>query len=137
MDAKKLALLCRACADNKKAENLLVLDVRKLSNVTDYFVIATGTSAPHLRAIVEEIVDHLRTEHGRRPHARDGSANANWVVLDYFDVIVHVMRTDVREHYDLEGLWGDAPVVRPPAVRKSRARQSAARPGPRKRTTRT
>jgi len=52
-------------------------------------------------------------------------------------VIVHVMCTDVREHYDLEGLWGDAPVVRPPAVRKSRARQSAARPGPRKRTTRT
>lgn len=125
MDAKKLALLCRTCADNKKAENLLVLDVRKLSNVTDYFVIATGTSAPHLRAIVDEIVDYLRTHHELRPHSRDGSATANWVVLDYFDVIVHVMRADVREHYDLEGLWGDAPAVKPPAARK-RASQTKA-----------
>lgn len=112
MDSKKLALLCRDLADNKKAENLLVLDVRKLSSVTDYFVIATGTSSPHLRAIVNEIADKLREEQGLRPRALDGNVNGDWVVLDYFDVIVHVMRTDVRERYDLEGLWGDAPQVK-------------------------
>lgn len=113
MDAKKLALLCRELADNKKAENLLVLDVRKLSSVTDYFVIASGTSSPHLRAIVNELGDKLRDEHGLRPRALDGNINGDWVVLDYFDVIVHVMRAEVRERYDLEGLWGDAAQVKP------------------------
>lgn len=112
MDSKKLALLCRELADNKKAENLLVLDVRKLSSVTDYFVIVSGTSSPHLRAIVNEIVDKLRDAHDLRPRALDGNVNGDWVVLDYFDVIIHVMRTDVRERYDLEGLWGDAPQVK-------------------------
>jgi len=113
LDSRKLARLCREFADNKKAENIVVLDVRKLSSVTDYFVIASGTSEPHLRAIVDEITSRLREEHGVRPHAMDGTAHGAWVVLDYFDVIVHAMRHDVRERYDLEGLWGDAPRAKP------------------------
>jgi len=112
MDSRTLALLCRELADNKKAEDILILDVRKLSSVTDYFVIAAGTSEPHLRAIVDEIVDRLRENHDLRPKAIDGTFHAAWVVLDYFDVIVHVMRNDVRERYDLETLWGDAPRVK-------------------------
>ncbi len=112
MDSKKLALLCRELADDKKAENIVILEVRELSSVTDYFVICTGTSEPHLRAIVEEITARLREEHGVRPRAMDGTLHTAWVVLDFFDVIVHVMRADVREHYDLEGLWGDAPRLR-------------------------
>ena len=112
MDSKKLALLCRELADNKKAENIVILDLRELSSVTDYFVICTGTSEPHLRAIVEELTARLREEHAVRPRAMDGSLHTAWVVLDFFDVIVHVMRADVRDHYDLEGLWGDAPRVR-------------------------
>ena len=113
MDSRKLALLCRELADDKKAEDITILDVRKLSSVTDYFVIASGTSEPHLRAIVDEISDQLRDEHGVRAKAVDGTLKAAWVVLDYFDVIVHVMRADVRERYDLEALWGDAPRVKP------------------------
>lgn len=113
MDSRKLALLCRELADNKKAEDIVILDVRELSSVTDYFVIASGTSEPHLRAIVDEITDKLRDEEQIRPRAIDGTFQAAWIVLDYFDVIVHVMRQDVRERYDLEGLWGDAPRVRP------------------------
>lgn len=113
MDSKKLALLCQELADNRKAENIVVLDVRELSSVTDYFVIASGTSEPHLRAIVDEITTELREEHDVRPRAVDGTLHAAWVVLDYFDVIVHVMRQDVRERYDLETLWGDAPAVKP------------------------
>jgi ribosome-associated protein len=113
MDSKKLATLCRDLADNKKAENIVVLDVKELSSITDYFVIASGSSEPHLRAISDEIVDKLRDEHDLRPRAVDGNLQTAWLVLDYFDVIVHVMRTDVREHYDLESLWGDAPRVRP------------------------
>ena len=113
MDSKKLALLCREFADNKKAEDILVLDVRELSSVTDYFVIATGSSEPHLRAIVDEITEDLRTDYDVRPRAVDGALKTAWVVLDFFDVIVHVMRRDVRERYDLETLWGDAERVKP------------------------
>src|SRR3974390_2015214 len=112
MDSRKLALLCRTLADNKKAEDIEILDVRELSSVTDYYVIVSGTSEPHLRAIVEEITEKLRDVHQLRPRAVDGAVQASWVVLDYFDVIVHVMRGDVRERYDLESLWGDAPRVK-------------------------
>lgn len=109
MDSKKLAQLCRDFADNRKAEDIVVLDVRKISSITDYFVIISGTSEPHLRAIVDEITDRLRDDHGVRARATDGNIRASWQVLDFFDVIVHVMRQDVRAHYDLEGLWSDAP----------------------------
>jgi ribosome-associated protein len=122
MDSKKLAGLCRAFADNKKAENVVILDVRELSSVTDYFVIVSGTSEPHLRAIVNEITDRLREEQDLRPRAVDGTMPTAWVVLDYFDVIVHVMRQDVRERYDLETLWGDAPRVK--AARTARKKSS-------------
>lgn len=112
MESRKLALLCRELADSKKAEDIVVLDVRKLSTITDYFVVATGTSEPHLRAITGEITDKLREDHGLRPRAVDGTLHTAWLVLDYFDVIIHVMRADVRDRYDLETLWGDAPRVR-------------------------
>lgn len=121
MDSKQLALLCRELADNKKAEDLIVLDVRKQSSVTDYFVIVSGTSQPHLRAIVEEISGKLRDEHDLRPSRSEGSSGGNWVVLDYFDVIVHVMHAETRKHYDLEGLWGDAKPVKPAKPRKKAA----------------
>lgn len=126
MDSKKLAQLCRELAENRKAENIVVLDVSKLSSITDYFVVATGTSEPHLRAIVDEITEKLREDHGLHPRATDGSLQTSWVVLDYFDVIVHVMRSDVREHYNLEGLWGDAPRLR--AKRKKASPKSEAKP---------
>ena len=96
MDSRKLALLCRELADNKKAEDIVILDVREVSSVTDYFVIASGTSEPHLRAIVDEITDKLKEDQDVRPKAIDGTLHTAWIVLDYFDVIVHVMRTDVR-----------------------------------------
>lgn len=109
MDSKKLALRCVELADNRKGEKIVILDVGKVSSITDYFVIVTGTSEPHLRAITDEITDSLKEELGLNPQARDGSLQTNWIVLDYFDVIVHVMRTDARERYDLEGLWSDVP----------------------------
>src|SRR5713226_6549526 len=112
MDSRKLALLCRQLADQKKADDIVILDVRTVSSITDYFVIASGASEPHLRAIVDEIRDKLRDEHRLRPRAVDGALHTAWVVLDYFDVIVHVMRGEIRERYDLETLWGDAPRLR-------------------------
>jgi ribosome-associated protein len=112
MDSRKLALLCRELAENKKAEDVVILDLRKLSNITDYFVICTGTSEPHLRAIVGEIEEKLHEDYHLKPRGTDGSIHTSWVVLDYFDVIIHVMRGDVRQTYNLEDLWGDAPQVK-------------------------
>src|SRR5580692_4302887 len=132
MDSKKLALLCRELADNRKAEDIVILDVRKISSVTDYFVVASGTSEPHLRAIVSEITDQLREKHDVRPTRVDGHTGGAWVVLDFFDVIVHVMRADVRERYDLESLWGDDAKVKPgksakPKKAKAKAKARARR----------
>lgn len=124
MDSKKLALLCRELADNKKAEDIVILDVRKLSSITDYFVLASGTSEPHLRAITNEITDKLRSDENLRPRAVDGDNQATWQVLDFFDVIVHIMRADVREKYDLESLWGDAPRVKIAKPRKKAAAET-------------
>jgi ribosome-associated protein len=112
MDSKKLALLCREFAENRKAENVVIIDVRKLSSVADFFVVCSGTSEPHLRAITSEITDRLAEDLHLHPRAIDGEKQAPWQVIDYFDVIVHVMRPDIRTKYDLESLWGDAPRVR-------------------------
>ena len=105
-------MLCRDLAENRKAEDTVILDVRKISSITDYFVICTGTSEPHLRAIVDEITEELEREHQLSPRGTDGTINTSWVVLDFFDVIIHIMRKDVRELYNLEDLWGDAPKVK-------------------------
>jgi ribosome-associated protein len=118
MDARKLAQLCRKLAEDKKAENVTLLDVHKLCSITDYFVIASGTSEPHLRAIRDELLERLQEDHGVRPRAVDGGLQTAWVVMDFLDVIVHVMRPEVRERYDLEGLWADAPRVKPVQIRR-------------------
>ena len=125
MDSRKLALKCRELADHKKAENIVILDVSKVSSITDYLVIATGTSEPHLRAIVEEISDRLQEEDALRSRGMDGTIQTSWIVLDYFDVMVHVMRAEARQRYDLEGLWGDVPQVK---VRKKAARSAPRKP---------
>jgi ribosome-associated protein len=125
MNSKKLAQLCSEFADNRKAENITVLDVRKVSSVTDYFVVVSGTSEPHLRAIVSEITDQLRDQYDLRPTRTDGSTAGAWVVMDFFDVIVHVMRADVRERYDLESLWGDAAKLKPVKPKKAKAKKSS------------
>lgn len=122
MEAKKLALLCRELADNKKAEDIVVLDVHKVSNVTDYFVICSGSSEPHLRSIVTELESRLWKEHSIRPRAEDGGRGGRWVVMDFFDVIVHIMHPDVRKQYDLESLWSDATRVRVSPPRKPKAK---------------
>ena len=122
MDSRKLAQRCRELADDRKAEDIVVLDVRKLSSVTDYFVIASALSDPHLRAVAEDVEVRLREEADLDALAVDGTAAAGWVVLDYFDVMVHVMRRDLRARYDLEGLWNDAPRVRSRVARSRKGR---------------
>ncbi len=128
MDSRKLALRCRDLAEGKKAEDVVILDMRKLSSVTDYFVIATGTSEPHLRALIQELTERIESEFGVRPRAVDGTLKASWVVLDYLDVIVHLMRAETRQRYTLEILWGDAPRVRRRASRSARFARTTTEP---------
>ena len=122
MTSKQLAQWCAWHASNRKAENIVILDVSKLSSITDYFVIVSGTSEPHLRAIKDEILDRMREDFGIKPRAEDGAMRAPWHVLDFFDVMVHVFHPEARGHYDLEGLWNDAPRITPrkPAGPKSK-----------------
>ena len=123
--------------NNKKAEKTVILDVRKISSITDFFVLISGSSEPHIRAIISEIRGSLAEDHGLRPASVDGEHPTAWQVLDYFDVIIHVMKPDVRERYDIEGLWGDARRIDPknppseekktkkPAVKKAAAKKAA------------
>ena len=107
MESKTLALTCARLADNKKAENITLLDLRELSSVADYFVIVTGSNEPHLRAIVDEITEKLRLDHNVRPFSTEGARVTPWIVLDFIGVLVHIMNDEFRELYDLENLWGD------------------------------
>lgn len=83
--------------------------MRGISTFTDFFVIASGTSEPHLKAIASEIETRLREDYDIRPAAVDGFPASQWIVLDYLQVIVHVFHRDKREFYSLEDLWSDAP----------------------------
>ncbi len=105
----KLAKLCASIAADKKAEDIVVLDLRKLSSFTDYFVICSGASEPQLKAIANEIGDRLKKEHDRRPLNIDGFPMSQWVIVDYGDVVVHVFHPEKRQAYRLEDLWNDAP----------------------------
>ncbi len=113
MEPRRLVQRCYAYADNRKAEEPVILDLRGISSVADYFLLVTGTSSPHLRAIREELVVRLKQDHGIRPRSVDGGSRSSWVAIDYDDVLVHVMSPEARRLYDLESLWGDAPRVRP------------------------
>jgi len=102
-------LIGQAALDNK-AENLLILDVRKLSSFTDYFVIMSGRSTRHVQGLAESVDGELRLKK-LKEGSTEGLQEGHWVLLDYGDVVVHVFYSDDREFYDLEGLWHDAPRV--------------------------
>ncbi len=98
-----------AFADEKKAENITILDVRGLSMVTDFLVICDGSSLPHLRAIQNEIAGRMRDDHKVKPYSSHGLADSGWMLLDFGDVVVHIFHAEKRAFYALEDLWSDAP----------------------------
>jgi ribosome-associated protein len=91
-------------ARSKKAFRIRLLDVKGIASFTDTFAFMSGGSDRQNRAIAEAVEDALKLS-GERPISREGEANANWVLLDYGDLVVHVMDEDTRRHYNLEGLW--------------------------------
>ena len=103
----------------KKANDVAILDLRKLTSMTDYFVVCTGDSETQVRAIAGAIMAGME-EHGERVWHTEGLQNLQWVLLDYVDVVVHVFHKDARTFYGLEKLWGDAKIQKV-ADRKPRA----------------
>jgi ribosome-associated protein len=95
-------------AADRKAADLLVLDLRGISNATDFFFLASGTSDMHVRSIAEHVIEELKKT-GVRPAHVEGLRTGRWVLLDYIDFVVHVFHPAAREFYQLERLWGDAP----------------------------
>lgn len=108
---KELAIACARAADDMKAENIRIMDVRGLSSITDFIVICCGTSIPHLKAVLREVEAIVAEKHGAKPLRAEGKPETRWVVLDYVDVMVHVMDTAARDLYGLEDLWGDGAEV--------------------------
>ena len=102
---------------DRKALNVTLLDLRGISTATDFFVIASGTSDTHVGAIAANVVDEMKKE-GVRPLNVEGEREGRWVLIDYFDFVVHVFHPAAREFYQLERLWGDAPthVMEPQAA---------------------
>lgn len=111
--------LTREVLEDKKAENIVVLDVRKLSSVTDYHVICTGSNPRHFKALIEACEKSLR-EKEHKPFRVSGTPDSAWMILDYLDFVVHVFGEETREHYALETLWKDAPRVKPRAPAKKK-----------------
>lgn len=96
-----------ACGERQAVDGV-VLDLRRLSDATDFFLVVSGTSDTHVRAIAEGVVETLQTQ-GVRPHHIEGLPQGRWVLLDFVDFVVHVFHPTLRAFYQLEGLWGDAP----------------------------
>ncbi len=107
--ARALAALAVGAMQSKKAVDVTVIDVREVSGVTDYFVIGTGESSLQVKAIADAVREQLK-EAGERPWKREGTQHNQWVVLDYVNVVAHIFDRERRAYYDLERLWGDAPV---------------------------
>jgi len=107
-----LAEICRY-AEDKKAGELLELDLREVLGYTDWFVICSGNTERQTKAIHDGILEGLKREHGVLPRRVEGLASADWILMDYLDVVVHIFTPATREFYRLEQLWGEAPARRP------------------------
>lgn len=108
------AVLAAEAAADKKAVDIVALDVAQLLVVTDYFVICTGNSDTQVKAIADEVEGRLRTGAGIKPIGREGMNEGKWVLLDFADLVVHIFQADEREFYRLEKLWSDAPRLQLP-----------------------
>ncbi len=110
LPAKEAAVIAAKALDDKKAIDLMMLEVRGLTTLAEYMVICTGTSDTHLRALCDEVEKKME-EAGEKVWHREGYRGDTWIVMDFCGVIVHVFTEEQRKFYDLERLWGDAPMV--------------------------
>ena len=109
LEPNKLAELISGYASDVKAIDIVELDLRGVLGYTDYFVVATGGTDRQVKAIHDRIHEGMKKEHGQLPRRVEGVGEARWILMDYWDVIVHIFTPDAREFYRLEQLWGEAP----------------------------
>jgi ribosome-associated protein len=107
MSPERLATTIAAHAADKKASNIVALDLREVAGYTDFFVICTGNTDRQTKAIHDGIQLGLKQQHGLLPRRVEGVSEARWILMDYLDVVVHVFTPDTRDFYRLESLWGD------------------------------
>jgi len=117
-DAKEKSLFCAQAALEKKAFNIIILELKKVSAVTDYFLICSGRSDRQVQAIAQFIDERMR-EKGIRPLGEEGMQQGRWILMDYADVVIHIFYDQVRLHYDLEGLWREAAQIDVPRIEAS------------------
>jgi ribosome-associated protein len=110
MTSKQMAGAIAALAADRKALEIVQLDLREMIGYTDYFVICSGRSDRQCKAIHDGIHAGMKQEHGLLPRRVEGVSEAQWILMDYLDVVVHVFTPETREYYRLEQLWGEAPV---------------------------
>ena len=111
LNPEELAGAISELADDRKALDIVQLDLRGIIGYTDYFVICTGRSDRQAKAIHDAILYGLKTEHAMLPRKVEGLSESRWILMDYLDVVVHVFTPEMREFYRLEQLWGEAPVL--------------------------
>jgi ribosome-associated protein len=109
-DSRETAIAAARAASDKKADDILVLDMRDVLVITDYFIICSGRTDRQVKSIQEAVEEHLAAT-GAKPVRREGVQHRRWVLLDYIDVVVHIFRQEEREYYEIERLWKDAPLV--------------------------
>lgn len=107
MQSRTMQKLIHKILADAKGQDIRVLDVRKVTDFTDYMVIASGTSNRHVISMGDKVMDEMRV-HGRRSIGMEGQDPGDWVLVDFGDVVVHLMRPQTRDFYNLEKLWGDA-----------------------------
>lgn len=95
---------------DKKARNILVLDLRKVASFTSFFILCTGMSSPHLKSIEENLMETLKKKDFRR-YGTEGTPESRWILMDYGDIMVHIFEKEARNYYNLERMWADAKVV--------------------------
>jgi ribosome-associated protein len=112
METLDKAKLCLQIVRERKAVDPVLFEIGKLSSIADYFLIASGNSTRQVQSIARHVSKRLREE-GFRPYGLEGLQEAHWVLMDYGDVVIHIFYHPVREFYDLEGLWVEAPRISP------------------------
>jgi ribosome-associated protein len=108
--ARQFALAAAKLVSDTRCHNVQVLDVREISTVTDYMVLATGTSARQMKSVADEL-EELGQTTGYGALSATGGGDSNWIAIDFFNVMVHLFDQEARMYYDLDGMWGDAPKV--------------------------
>ncbi|MCL4236879.1 MAG: ribosome silencing factor [Anaerolineae bacterium] len=111
MEPAELARAIVNLATDKKGEDIVLMDMRQVSPITDYFIIVSATSDRQIKAIIEHVTTEIKKQHGVLPWHVEGDPSNGWVLVDYADVVVHGFLPERRAYYDLEGLWREAPVV--------------------------